>query len=215
MKLLDAFCGQGGASAGYTTAGFEVTGVDIVHQTHYYPGARFVQADALTYLAEHGHEYDAIHASPPCQAYSQCQRIRRNQHPDLVGPTRELLVRIGKPWVIENVLNAPLINPIELCGCMFEGIHTYRERLFETGGGFGLDQPAHRAHVGVTVKMGRPLKPGDWYYAIGNFGSIPYVRADMGVPWMNRDGIRECVPPIYADFIGSKLIKEIGDAQES
>ena len=119
-RLLDLFCSAGGAAMGYHRAGFDVTGVDINPQPRY-PFA-FVQGDALEYVAAHGHEYDAIHASPPCQRYSKATIVHagvRETHPDLVAPARELLVASGAEWIIENVVGAPLIAPARLCGTMF------------------------------------------------------------------------------------------------
>lgn len=205
MRLLDLFCCQGGASVGYEAVGFEVTGVDLVAQPRF--PFRFVQADALAFVAEHGHRFDAIHASPPCQAYSLTHRIRGREHPDLIGATREALQATGRPWVIENVPEAAgeLRGPVTLCGAAF-GLRTYRHRLFEVGGGLALTQPDHTEHVAPTVKMGRPLEPGDWYHAVGNFSNVPYVRADLGVEWMSRDGIRECIPPAYARWVGERLM---------
>ncbi len=96
-----------------------MTGVDVVNQPRY--PFRLVQADALEYLREHGHEYDAIHASPPCQFYQYLNRVYKDSHPDLIMPTRRLLLVTGRPYVIENVPGARrlLHNPIMLCGSMF------------------------------------------------------------------------------------------------
>jgi DNA (cytosine-5)-methyltransferase 1 len=206
-RLLDLYCGQGGASAGYGAAGFDVTGVDIAAQPRYpWP---FVQADAVDYLREHGTSFDAIAASPPCQAYSACQRIRGRAHPDLIAATRDALMAIGRPWVIENVEDArgELRSPVLLCGSMFPGLRTYRHRLFETS--FPLAVPPHPPHAGVSVKMGRPLRDGDWYHAVGNFSNVPYVRDNLGVGWMSRDGIRECIPPAYAEYVGDFLLAAV------
>jgi DNA (cytosine-5)-methyltransferase 1 len=133
--LLDTFCKAGGAGMGYHLAGFDVVGVDIEPQPNYpFP---FIQADAIPYIEEHGHEYDAIHASPPCQAYCAMKHLTTKAHPDLVDATRAALIKTGKPYVIENVPGAPLINPIILCGTMFGletscGAQLRRHRLFET-----------------------------------------------------------------------------------
>lgn len=108
-RLLDLFCGAGGAAAGYYRAGFEVVGVDLAPQPRFpFP---FVQADALAHLADHGREFDAIHASPPCQAYSICGALPQCQrdYPRLLEPVRELLVASGRPWILENVVGAPLL----------------------------------------------------------------------------------------------------------
>lgn len=217
MRILDLFCCQGGASAGYETAGFEVTGVDLSPQPRYearFPG-RFVRADALEFVAARGHEFDAIHASPPCQGYSVCQRIRGREHPDLIAATRRALQQTGRPYVIENVPDSAgeLRDPVTLCGAAF-GVRTYRHRLFEAGGGLVLEQPDHAEHTAPTVKMGRPLAEGDWYHAVGNFSNVPYVRADLGVPWMSRDGIRECIPPAYAAWVGVRLRAAVGEATQ-
>ena len=204
MKLLDLFCCQGGASKGYADAGFEVTGVDINPQPRY--PYTFIQADALEYLKGHGHEYDAIHASPPCQRFSLAQRIQDREHPDLVEPTRRLLQLSGRPWVIENVEGAPLLDPVMLCGAMF-GLHTYRHRLFEAS--FSLAAPPHPQHVAPVRKMGRPRQPGEFAHYVGNFSGVQEAREDMGMAWAGRDGLREAIPPAYSKFIGLQLMREL------
>lgn len=209
LRLLDLFCCQGGSSSGYAAAGFDVTGVDMNPQPRY--PFRFIQADALEYLAENAQHFDAIHASPPCQAYSICQRIQGNEHPDLIGPVRELLERAYKPYVIENVVEArdELIAPILLCGEMF-GLRTYRHRLFETS--FELIAPEHPAHPRPTTKMGRPVRNGENMHVVGNFTGVDLAREVMGMPWASRDGLREAIPPIYAEFVGRQLMRNLGRA---
>ncbi len=116
LKLLDLYCGGGGASYGYEQCGFSVTGVDIAPQPKY--RGKFIQCDAIKYLMDHFHEYDIIHASPPCQKYSKSTiQFRRlgKEYPDLIGLTRDALFETKKPYVIENVPGSPLIRPIELC----------------------------------------------------------------------------------------------------
>jgi DNA (cytosine-5)-methyltransferase 1 len=161
-RLLDLFCGQGGAAAGYIAAGFEVVGIDRDNHAKRYPG-EFVNGDALTYLAEHGHEYDAIHASPPCQGYSIATAgnpAARGKHDRLIAATRELLEETGRPWVIENVELAlsEMVDPILLCGRMFDLTATDvdgarlvldRHRLFESN--IPLRQPAHPKHGNEQV----------------------------------------------------------------
>ncbi|MFD0300336.1 SAM-dependent methyltransferase [Streptomyces sp. NPDC127123] len=204
-RLLDAFCCQGGASMGYYLAGFDIVGVDLAPQPRYpFP---FVQADAVEFIREHGAEFDFIHASPPCQHDSDCQRIRGNTHPDLIAPTRAALESVGRPWVIENVRGAlhKLRGPVMLCGPMF-GLETYRHRYFETGGLFELPQLAHPVHTAPQAKMGRPIPPGHFGQFVGNFSGVALARKVMGVPWMNRDGIRECIPPAYTQWIGRSFL---------
>jgi DNA (cytosine-5)-methyltransferase 1 len=205
-KLLDLFCCQGGASAGYVAAGFEVVGVDLNPQPRY--PYRFFQRDALNFLDIHGKRFDAIHASPPCQAFTNCQRIQGNEHPDLIEPTRKLLERLDVPWVIENVEGAPLNDPTLLCGEMF-GLRTYRHRLFESN--VPLAPPTHPPHLKRTTKMGRPVRDGENMHVVGNFTGVDLARDVMGMPWASRDGLREAIPPAYAEFIGRQLIAQLGE----
>ena len=115
-RLLDLFCGAGGAGMGYHRAGFEVVGVDIKPQPRY--PFEFHQADALTFVAEYGDRFDAVHASPPCQRFSDLAKRNGNadEWPDLIEPLRPILRMIGRPYVIENVEGAPLRDPAMLCG---------------------------------------------------------------------------------------------------
>ncbi|GGR86875.1 hypothetical protein Snoj_66460 [Streptomyces nojiriensis] len=203
--LLDAFCCQGGAGMGYHRAGFDVTGVDITAQPRYPLG--FHQGEALDFIRAFGEGFDFIHASPPCQRYSRAQKIQGRPHPDLIAPLREALQATGRPWVIENVEEAApeLRNPVAMCAAVF-GMRTYRHRLFETGGGFTFTPPAHQAHTVPLTKMGRPRRAGEFAHYVGNFPGVAEARTDMGVPWMNRDGIRECVPPAYTQHIGRQAL---------
>lgn len=123
MRLLDLYCCAGGASRGYHQAGFtDIVGVDNEPQKRY--PFTFVQADALAYLEKWGHEFDFVHASPPCQAYTQLRAVCGNrEYPDLVAETRDMLRFVGVPYVIENVPGAPLDTTVMLCGTMF-GLHT-------------------------------------------------------------------------------------------
>jgi DNA (cytosine-5)-methyltransferase 1 len=204
-RLLDAYCCQGGAGMGYHQAGFEVVGIDLQPQPRY--PFEFHQGDAIDFIRTYGREFDAIHASPPCQRYSACQRIQGREHPDLIAATRAALRETGRPYVIENVAaaRAELHRPVMLCGAMF-AMATYRHRLFETGNtppAAALPHPLHRA---PQTKMGRPVKPGEYGQFIGNFSGVDLARRVMGVEWMNRDGIREAIPPAYTRHIGAQLL---------
>lgn len=207
-KLLDLFCCAGGAGEGYARAGFEVTGVDISPQPRY--PHRFIQADAIHYLLEHWWEYDAVHASPPCQAYSPLNALpstkNASDHPDLVGPTRAALDLVGLPYVIENVMSAPLVKErsIVLCGGMF-GLRTYRHRRFESP--LTLFAPEHPKHVIRTAtKRRRELWDQGWHVSItGDVGT--YVGpAGMGIDWMSGNELSEAIPPAYTEHIGRQLI---------
>ncbi|MEU0245149.1 SAM-dependent methyltransferase [Streptomyces sp. NPDC006235] len=215
FNVLDVYCCQGAATKGYQDAGATGTfGVDIDEQSRYFEVSdAFQRMDAIAFLREFAEwireHFDFVHASPPCQFYSATSVLNGNQHPDLIGPTREALQRIGLPYVMENVVGAAAEmteDSITLCGAMF-GLHTYRHRLFEPGG-WTLKAPEHPEHEQRTVKMGRPLKEGDFYHAVGNFTGVDYVRRDMGVHWMNRDGIRECIPPAYTEYIGQQFLAQ-------
>ena len=203
-KALDLFCCAGGASEGLRRAGFDVTGVDIEPQAHY--PFTFIKADAMTVPLE---GFDFVWASPPCQAYTLAQRIRDNNHPDLIAPTRERLRRLGVPWAIENVVGAPLIDPIELCGAMF-GLQVYRHRLFECS--FPIAAPHHPDHVAPLRKMGRPVRAGEFMHVVGNFSGVAQARKAMGIDWMVRDELREAIPPAYAEYIGRAAIRAMRKA---
>lgn len=169
-RLLDLFCGAGGCSKGYADAGFDVVGVDKEKQSRY--PFTFIQADALKYLAECGHCFDAIHASPPCQLFSPLRHLpnfKKNAHEDLIEPTRAALIATGKPYVIENVPGAPLIEPFTLCGTMFGlrtdcGAELRRHRLFETNWFEDLlcmPQCQHYADVVIGVHGGKARDRGE------------------------------------------------------
>jgi DNA (cytosine-5)-methyltransferase 1 len=190
---------------GYSRAGFEVVGVDIKPQPHY--PFEFHQADALDVLKDSGlsEDFDAIHASPPCQAYTNAQRIRGREHPDLIGPVRELLHAIGLSYVIENVPGAPLRDPTLLCGAMFS-LGVYRHRLFETS--FPLPFSIH-AHGQRQAKMGRRSGPDEVIQVVGHFADVGTARRAMGIDWMTRDELAQAIPPAYTEWIGRQLIEAI------
>lgn len=205
-KALDLFCCAGGASMGLFLAGFDVTGVDIDPQPHYCAtrgdsvlanGRRFVQADAMTFDLR---GYDFVWASPPCQRYSNAQRIMKNDHPDLIEPIRRRLIAAGIPYCIENVVGAPLLDPIELCGAMFPRLLVYRHRLFECS--FPVEQPAHPEHRWPLRKMGRPPRDREFMHVVGHFSDVKRAREAMGIDWMTRETLREAIPPEYATYIG-------------
>lgn len=205
MRCLDLFCGGGGAGMGYHLAGMEVTGVDIEKQPRY-PFA-FVQAEALEYLTNHGQEFDFIHASPPCQAYTVLGgREDLSHYPDLVDPVRELLQRSGKPWIIENVPGAPLRDPITLCGAMF-GLRSYRHRLFESS--IPLTAPAHPKHVVRVNRRGENRREhwdrGGFITITGDVGVYCGPEA-MGVDWMSGNELSQAIPPAYTEFLGRQVL---------
>ena len=190
---------------GYARAGFEVIGVDI----HPQPNYPFYQhtMDALTFLrmVEHPQKYyDVIHASPPCQAYSwSAKRWTEVERDDLVAPTRDLLRATGLLYVIENVVGAPLISPIRLCGEMF-GLDVIRHRLFESN--VPMVEPPHPKHRG-TVKDGTYVTvAGHGGDNIKGRGGRAAKQRAMGIDWMTDVELNEAIPPAYTEWIGRRLL---------
>ncbi len=209
-RLLDLFCGAGGCSAGYDRAGFDVVGVDLNPKVGRNYPYEFHAADALEFVKEHGHEFDAIHASPPCQAYSQAAQSQRNAgkvYPDLVAPTRDALEASGLPWVIENVPGAPIRPDFLLCGCQF-GLKLRRERWFEVSFPcWHLSPPCwHPEPVVSVVGHGTPT----WVrQQLGYNPTIHDYRAAMGIDWMNRNELSQAIPPAYTEHIGGYLLAAV------
>jgi DNA (cytosine-5)-methyltransferase 1 len=210
-RLLDLFSGAGGCAVGYHRAGFDVVGVDHRPQLRYpFP---FLRADALEYLAAHGREFDAVHASPPCDEYSAANNLKlTGRHPDLIADLRELLKQNGRPWVIENVPGAPLIVPAMLCGTMF-GLRVFRHRLFECA--FLLLTPPHHRHKGSAGshrgRRGDDRRSHDFVTVTsgGNGVKLAQRRAAMGIDWMNWDELADAIPPAFTEFVGRQLIERV------
>lgn len=206
-RLLDLFCGAGGAAMGYHRAGFDVVGVDIKPQPHY--PFEFYQADALD-LLEWGPSlpgtFDVIHASPPCQAYSVAVTEKAGW-PDLLPQTRELLEATGLPWVIENVPGAPMRADYMLCGSMFDLPGLRRHRLFETSWhGFALTPPCRHDfdHVSVVGHGPDHHSPFADLRGPGKWRELKHQA--MGIDWMTRDELSQAIPPAYTEYIGGRLL---------
>jgi DNA (cytosine-5)-methyltransferase 1 len=209
-RLLDLFCGAGGAAMGYHRAGFDVVGVDIEPQPHY-PFA-FIEDDALAmlkYSASFVEDFDAIHASPPCQAYSTATPDK-SVHADLYEPTRALLESTGLPWVIENVPGAPYRQGIVLCGSMF-GLRVRRHRNFEASWLMlspGCDHRTQGTPLGIYGDGGpgrstRPSGGGGTKAARRDFADL------MDMPWATPAEIVQAIPPAYTEFIGAQLLRHV------
>jgi DNA (cytosine-5)-methyltransferase 1 len=209
--LLDLFCGAGGAGMGYHRAGFDIVGVDIKPQPRY--PFEFHQGDALEYLEQHGHKYDVIHASPPCQAFSVITPAEnRKNHPDLIIPTRNYLSKIGKPFVIENVPGAKnfLINPIMLCGSMFK-LKVWRHRYFEIVPQFYALLPCCNHSFAPVLLTGRPGRKGKREKE----PCVQERRDAADLQWMNREGMDQAIPPAYTEWIGKRILEEIQHEKSS
>lgn len=209
-RLLDLFCGAGGAAKGYQRAGFYVVGVDIAPQPRYC-GNEFAQSEVLGWLSENGfhlaRNFDVIHASPPCQKYSwSAKRWRNIDRADLVEPVRQKLEWIGLPYIIENVIGAPLRHQLVLCGRMFN-LPLIRHRLFESSQAlFSLPHPKHAGSV----------RGGDFVTVAGHGGDNQKGRGGrkakqdaMGIDWMNDQELNEAIPPAYTEFIGKQLLEAL------
>ncbi len=232
-RLLDLFCGAGGCSVGYERAGFDVVGVDIVPQPNY--PFEFYRRDALKTLeAVAALEpilggFDALHASPPCQAHSSIGKQvramgrRLEEYPDLIPQTRELLRATGLPYVIENVIGAPLRNPIMLCGSSF-GLDVRRHRLFETNWPLmalpcahhwqrprfrSLDKRRHLKSV-VPVHGGGQLASVVGVHGHLNYSGEQELRKKaMDIDWMSNYELTQAIPPAYTEFIGEALLHHL------
>lgn len=204
MKILDLYCKQGGASRGYELAGFEVVGVDIEAQPRY--PYEFVQADAIEYLQTQDlSRFSAIHASPPCQKHSRLNAIWRRDYPDLIAATREALIEIGLPYVIENVQGAPLEETFMLCGRMF-GQRYFRHRYFETS--FFVLAPVHVPHrMKAPRTSGLPQNDNEVYSFFGHFSGVREIADYIGCEWMNREGVANAIPPVYTEWIGRRIVE--------
>lgn len=209
---------------GYYIAGMKVVGVDNAKQLHY--PFEFHYDDALHYLKLHGKEYDLIHASPPCQKYSVMTRRRwknrLDSHPDLIAKTRDLLIETGKPYVIENVVGAPLVNPVLLCGTMFglqtrRGLQLRRHRLFETSFPIGLAPTCNHKNGCSTIGQNGKKMPntiGVWGHSGGRSkrdGLLLFRLRDrmdaMGINWMTCKELSEAIPPAYTRWIAERFMQ--------
>jgi len=207
VKLLDLYCGAGGASAGYATAGFEVHGVDLKHGKRY--PYIYVRADVLDVLRDKNYldQFDVIHASPPCQTHSITQHLRNAQGKttiklDLIPETRAALIASGKPYIIENVPGSPLINPIQLCGSSF-GLKVRRHRLFESNMalvGAVCDHKSQGRPVGVYGSLNDEIPKGGKTAA-----TIDEARNAMGISWAIWTELVEAIPPAYTKYLGGQL----------
>jgi DNA (cytosine-5)-methyltransferase 1 len=208
MRLLDLFCCEGGAAMGYRRAGFTVVGVDIVDQPNY--PFEFHLGDALEFVAEHGHEFDVIHASPPCQAHSTITPDK-GKHVDLIPATRAALIATGKPYVIENVEGArrALVDPVKLCGSSF-GLSVRRHRYFESN--VWLTAPAcDHSKQGVPVGVYGGLRSKHWSRPTGTSRGVKATTVEeaqdaMGMGWASWHGATQAVPPAYTEWIGRQLV---------
>jgi DNA (cytosine-5)-methyltransferase 1 len=205
MRLLDLFCGAGGASRGYAEAGFEVVGVDVKHGKRY--PYEYLRQDVMTLSVDFLRTFDVIHASPPCQLFSSTKHLRNAQGKsssklDLVEPVREMLLASGRPYVIENVLGAPLLHPVTVCGSSF-GLKVRRHRLFESNLELVGTECKHKEQgrpVGIYGSMRDEIPSGG-----KTAETMDQAKEAMGIDWMLWGELVEAIPPAYSHFIGLQL----------
>jgi DNA (cytosine-5)-methyltransferase 1 len=211
-RLLDLFCCAGGAAVGYQRAGFDVFGLDIDPQPNY--PLPFLRADVMTLDPDFIASFDVIHASPPCQSYSDLAKRNRNadQWPRLIEPVREMLRASGRLYVIENVEGAPIMDPVVLCGTMFASLRVIRHRLFESN--IELSAPAHKRHPLVFTHDKRKSHYGTLDQDVsfvqvtgGGNCSIANARDAMGIDWMNKAELNEAIPPAYTEHLGKQIMR--------
>lgn len=236
FRILDAYCCEGGGAVGYHRVGFEVFGVDLFryrdakgrlvgHNQNRYPFPSH-QGDAVEYIKQHGHEFDAIHASPPCQHASAGTRAGRSQgveYVELIEPTREALEATGKPYVIENVSGAALHNPITLCGTMFglvaideDGtpLEMWRHRLFESNVKLTTPYPCRHGRYADQVAGAYGGARRDKVEArhVRHGGYVPSKQVQMDlldINWMTEKGMHQALPPVYTQWIGGQLLERL------
>lgn len=219
-RLLDLFCCQGGAASGYARAGWEVVGVDINPQPNY--PFEFVQADALDVLRPNTHfggyplaeQFDAIHASPPCQfatVYGNNAAHVRDDHPNLIPATRDLLEATGLPYVIENVegARAEFRDPVRICGTGL-GIRVRRHRYFETNWPL-VGVPCDHGRFTDRPFPGSSNRPnGRTVMNVGEYRvPLDTQRDVMQMPWADLYGISQAIPPAYTEHIGRQLLAHV------
>jgi DNA (cytosine-5)-methyltransferase 1 len=208
VKVLDLFSCCGGASTGLSDGGKNrVVGVDI-NDGHDYP-FEFIKHDVLKLESSFFDEFDLIWASPPCQQFSigskRWLNLGYDMPPNLIPQTRELLLKTGKPFIIENVPNAPLRKDLVLCGEMF-GLRVIRHRVFELQG-LKVKQPPHIRH------KPRIDKKHSYYSQLAGHGGDSYSykiedwKRDIGIDWVNdKEHLVEMIPPLYSKYIINNII---------
>lgn len=219
MRLLDLFSGAGGAAMGYDRAGFDVVGVDNRPMPRY--PFEFVQAEALDVLADAAFlaGFDAVHASPPCQDWSQLHHnygAPSHGTGGLLLASIEALQVVGKPWVVENVVGAPVPNAFVLCGASFglgaSGLALNRHRLFGTS--FPMLAPPCQHKPGLTIGV-YGNGTNKWHREkLGRNLSKAEMREAMGIDWMRHEELTQAIPPAYCEFIGEQLMEHLTAERE-
>lgn len=216
IRILDLFCCGGGAAEGYrqgfSDAGFEVeiTGIDIEPQPNY--PFNFIQSDAIEYLDKYGQKYDFLHASPPCQSHTSLRHVHKRSYQCFIVPTRERFRKLGKPYVIENVVGAPLEFPITICGHSL-GMPMHGHRLFECNPFVFAPPDSLCRSAAKAQKCGRsPIAGENVARPTGHFSGVDFYRKLWGCDWLNQHQLAQSIPPQFTKFIAiqmSSYLREI------
>lgn len=214
-RLLDLYCCQGGASHGYTLAGFDVTGVDLSPQPRYpYP---FRQSDALAFLRANHEHFDAFHASPPCQDHSTLAHVQGPHGTGyLLAETIHTLAHLAgdRPWTVENVdgasSRAVMPGAVTLCGRALGIPALRRHRLFVSN--TPLTAPPCPSHprgtvLGVYGHLRRSARRGA--DGRGTKAGLDQARTMFGMPWADGPGLAQAIPARYAEHIGTQLMGKL------
>ena len=195
---------------GYFCAGFDVTGVDIVKKKNY--PFEFIKADALTILQDQEflNQFDVIHASPPCQTFTIAGNLMRAQGKstsklDLLDPVRQALIAWGGKYIIENVMGAPMSGVI-VCGSSFD-LKVRRHRQFESNlhlESLPCDHKKQGRPVGVYGSMNDQIPKGGTTAT-----NLKEGQDAMGIDWLGWGSLKESIPPIYTEYLGKQIIKEL------
>jgi DNA (cytosine-5)-methyltransferase 1 len=226
MRILDLFCGAGGAGMGYARAGFDVVGVDITRRRSGYPAGEFIHGDALDIMSDVDfvRSFDLVHASPPCQTHTRAQHLRNAQGKagsviDLLPQTRAALTAAGVPFVIENVPGAPMRADVLLCGSMFPELTVddatgrrwlQRHRLFEINGvPAPLQMSCSHRNAGVRP-LGVYASKADSIPSGGQTcKTLEQAQTLMGIDWMSWAALVEAIPPAYTEWLGTQLLDQL------
>lgn len=189
-------------------AGFEVTGVDINDQKSY--PFTFIQDDAISYVKEHGHKYDVIHSSPPCQAHTSLTsgtNAGKKVYDDLIDKTREV-IKDHDYYIIENVAGAPIRQDLLLCGEMFD-LRVIRHRYFECS--FPVSKIKHPQHKTRVNDWRHGIRHEGYYLPVygtgGGRGTKKEWQDAMEMPWAKyKKEIAQAIPPAYTKYIGDELL---------
>lgn len=240
LLCLDVFSGRGGVAMGMIQAGAKVIGVDIDPGCgDYYPGefhqGRFENIEKIimldgTKLVDQ--KFDLAWFSCPCQFATAMRNIRGKdkQHPNYIPAARNLAMRLGIPYIIENVPAAAYkyhamradvkLNGYSVKDINGEPLMLDRPRVFETS--FPVEQPKYIEKKDVPPEKRQKYSVvGRLVSTIKNGGNARYE--DMKHWWPIEMGLyhiplnittfdghnafSEAIPPAFSRYLIEQFIK--------